>query len=71
MWRISVNRTCVGSGSCTGLAPGHFELSDADGRSHPVHPDVAPDEAVLDAVASCPMEAIEVIDLETGAPVEV
>ncbi|MER7004419.1 ferredoxin [Dactylosporangium sp. NPDC000555] len=70
MWRITVNHTCIGSGSCVGVAPGRFELDEAEGRSHPVTPDVEPDEAVLDAVASCPMEAISVVDLETGETVE-
>ena len=72
MWRITVDHTCIGSGSCAGIAPDRFELDDVEGRAHPVHPDVAPDdEAVLDAVASCPMEAISVVDLATGRPVEI
>ncbi|MET7395885.1 ferredoxin [Dactylosporangium sp. NPDC005572] len=72
MWRITVANTCIASGSCVGIAPDRFELDDAEGRAHPVTTDVDPDdEAVLDAVASCPMEAISVVDLETGEPVEV
>jgi ferredoxin len=70
MWRITINETCIGSGSCVGLAPQYFDLDDAEGRSHPIDPDAEPDEAVLDAVASCPMEAISVVDLETGKTVE-
>jgi ferredoxin len=54
-----------------GIAPSRFELDDAEGRSHPVDPEIEPDDTVLDAVASCPMEAISVIDVETGEPVEV
>ncbi|GAA2633145.1 hypothetical protein GCM10010399_76980 [Dactylosporangium fulvum] len=71
MWRITVDHTCIGTGSCVGIAPSRFELDDAAGCSHPVTPDVEPDEAILDAVASCPMEAISVVDLTTGEPVEV
>jgi ferredoxin len=72
MWRITVDHTCIGSGSCAGIAPDRFELDDVEGRAHPVNPDVAPDdEAVLDAMASCPMEAISVVDLATGKPVEI
>jgi ferredoxin len=72
MWRITVNDTCIGSGSCAGLAPDRFELDEVTGRARPVRQDVAPDdETVLDALASCPMEAISVVDLETGEPVEV
>jgi ferredoxin len=72
MWRITVDHTCIGSGSCVGIAPDRFELDEAEGRAHPATPDVAPDdEAVLDAVASCPMEAISVVDLDTGKTVEI
>jgi ferredoxin len=72
MWRITVDHTCIGSGSCAGIAPDRFELDDVEGKAHPVRRDVAPDdEAVLDAMASCPMEAISVQDLATGRPVEV
>jgi ferredoxin len=71
MWRITVNDRCISSGSCVGLAPERFEIDDFEGRSHPTPADIEPDEAVLDAMASCPMEAITIIDLETGAIVEV
>ncbi|GGM08981.1 ferredoxin [Dactylosporangium sucinum] len=71
MWRITVANTCIASGSCVGIAPERFELDDVAGRAHPLTTDVDPDEAVLDAVASCPMEAISVVDLATGEPVEV
>ncbi|WP_433615471.1 ferredoxin [Dactylosporangium sp. CA-139114] len=71
MWRITISDACIGSGSCVGVAPERFELDDAEGRSHPVRPQIEPgDEAVLDAVANCPMEAITVVDLETGRTVE-
>jgi len=70
MWRITISDTCIGSGSCVGVAPGHFELDDAEGRAHPLRAEAEPDEAVLDAVANCPMEAISVLDLETGQTVE-
>ncbi|MCW2642412.1 MAG: hypothetical protein JWP76_4718 [Dactylosporangium sp.] len=69
MWRVRVDGGCIGSGSCAGVAPGHFALG-ADNRSHPLAPEVAPHEAVLDAVASCPVEAITVVDAATGEVVE-
>jgi len=65
MWRVTVNDRCVGSGSCIGIAPRHFRLDDVD-QSYAVDTEVAPDDAVLDAAALCPMEAILVIDMETG-----
>ncbi|HTJ34046.1 MAG TPA: ferredoxin [Dactylosporangium sp.] len=71
MWRITVSDKCISSGSCVGLAPERFEIDDFEGRSHPTPADIDPDDAVLDAVASCPMEAITVVDLDTGEPIEV
>ena len=70
MWRISVDDTCIGSGSCTGVAPAYFRLN-AENRAEPVRAEVEPDEVVLDAVASCPMEAILARDTATGDVVEV
>ena len=69
MWRVRVGSTCIGSGSCVGIAPGQFALGD-DNRSHPLNAEIAPDEAVLDAAASCPVEAITIVDVETGEAVE-
>jgi ferredoxin len=69
MWRVRVNSDCIGSGSCEGIAPNRFVLGE-DNRSHPVSDEIEPDDAVLDAVASCPMEAISVVDTETGQIVE-
>jgi ferredoxin len=69
MWRVHVNSDCIGSGSCVGIAPARFELGD-DNRSHPLAEEIEPDDAVLDAVASCPMEAITVVDAATGETVE-
>ena len=69
MWRVTVNEDCIGTGSCAGIAPRHFELR-ADNRSHPVAELVEPEATVLDAALSCPMEAIAVVDVQTGDPVE-
>ena len=69
MWRVTVEQhTCIGSGSCQGVAPEPFALG-ADNRSHPLRPQAEPDEAILDAAASCPVEAIAIVDLHTGAQV--
>jgi ferredoxin len=69
VWRISVTDACIGSGSCLGTAPGRFAFGPGD-VSQPVHAEVEEDEAVLDAAASCPVEAILVHDLTTGGRVE-
>jgi ferredoxin len=68
-WRLTVNDECITSGSCLGVAPKRFALGD-DGRSHPINALIEADETVLDAAASCPMEAIRVYDAETGEQIE-
>jgi len=63
-WRILVDPgKCIGSGVCAGTAPGHFTLD--GGYSVPIADEVDPDEAVVNAAESCPMEAILV--RETGS----
>jgi ferredoxin len=69
MWRVSVNSSCIGSGVCVGVAPQYFALGEDD-RSHPVRNEIAPSELILDAAASCPMEAIRIHDPDTGVVVE-
>jgi ferredoxin len=68
-WRLTVNDDCINSGSCLGVAPKRFALGDDD-RSHPTSALIEADEAVLDAAASCPMEAIRVYDAETGEQID-
>ncbi|MEU4444486.1 ferredoxin [Actinosynnema sp. NPDC050801] len=56
-WTIEVDRgMCLGTGMCTATAPEHFRLD--GGTATPVKADVEPDDAVIDAAESCPMEAI-------------
>ncbi|MEV4535924.1 ferredoxin [Asanoa sp. NPDC049518] len=69
MWNVEVSSECIGSGVCAGTAPRHFALG-PDGRSRPLASLVEPDDAVLGAAASCPVEAITVTDADTGAPVD-
>jgi ferredoxin len=69
MWRLEVGDVCIGSGVCAGTAPRHFRLGD-DHRSYPVDSPVEPDEAILGAAESCPVEAILVTDADTGETVE-
>ena len=56
----------MGVGACDGRR--HF-VPGAGNRSTPIRSSVEPDDAVLDAALSCPMEAIVVVDAETGEPV--
>ena len=69
MWKLAVAQTCIGSGVCAGTAPEHFAIGE-DGKSHPLAATVAPDDIVLGAAASCPMEAILVTDAETGSAID-
>jgi ferredoxin len=64
-WKINVDiRRCVGSGVCTGAAPMYFTIGDGH-KSQPYVAVVDPDEKVLDAAFTCPMEAIMIT--ETGS----
>jgi ferredoxin len=65
-WRIEVDgRRCAGSGTCAASAPQFFELR--DGVSAPVTEHVTEHETVLAAAEICPLEAISVTELRTGA----
>ena len=68
-WVIVVDKsTYIGSGVCAGTAPGRFVL-DEQQRSGPVEAEIAPDETVRDAAACCPVEAISLVDADTGEQV--
>jgi ferredoxin len=70
-WTVTVDKsTCIGSAVCVGTAPGRFALDDSQ-RSYPVATEIAPDQAVRDAAASCPVEAISLLDADTGEPVNI
>ncbi|MCX5379742.1 ferredoxin [Streptomyces sp. NBC_00091] len=65
-WEVGVDsRRCIGSGVCASAAPAHFSIDTAR-RSRPTAARVAPDEGVLNAAFTCPVEAISVVELTTG-----
>jgi len=68
-WRVTVSDECIAAACCLGIAPMRFALGD-DGRSHPTSDVIEEEDAVLDAMISCPMEAISVFDAQTGEPIE-
>jgi len=69
-WRISVDKDlCIGSAMCVAIAPGRFALDERQ-RSGPVEAEIEPDELVRDAAASCPSEAISLVDAGTGQAVD-
>lgn len=64
-WRVLVDReACIGSAVCAGTSPARFRM--ADNTAVPVASEIEPDEDVLAAADSCPMEAIRVVDTRTG-----
>jgi ferredoxin len=54
---------------CVAVAPGRFVLDERQ-RSGPVEAESDPDEALVDAAASCPSQAIRLVDADTGQPVD-
>jgi ferredoxin len=66
-WEVTVDQgRCVGSGVCAAVAADHFAVRDR--RSQAVRPVIEPDDAVLDAAETCPMEAIMVREAGSGTP---
>ncbi|AXB43166.1 ferredoxin [Amycolatopsis albispora] len=60
-WQVEVSATdCIASGMCAALAPEHFVLEGE--HAEPVASEIEPDEIVLDAADSCPVQAILVRD---------
>jgi ferredoxin len=69
-WKVSVDKgACIGSALCVGVAPDRFVLDERQ-RSGPVEAEIDQDEVVRDAAASCPSEAISLVDAGTGKPVD-
>jgi ferredoxin len=64
-WRMRVTENCVGCGMCARVAPRYFHL--VDGYAQARHREADPDDAVIAAAELCPMNAIEVLDVDTGA----
>jgi ferredoxin len=60
-WQVQVDRgACIGTGMCASSAAAYFRLE--NGKAAAVRDLVEPDELVVDAAESCPMEAILVRD---------
>lgn len=68
-WRVTVDTgLCISSGMCLATAPGRFRF-DQSQHSSPVRTLTEPDDQVRDAAVSCPVEAIDLTDADTGQPV--
>jgi ferredoxin len=60
-WQVQVDReACIGTGMCASSASAYFRLE--GGKSTAAQDFIEPDELVVDAAESCPMEAILVRD---------
>ncbi|HEX6346637.1 ferredoxin [Umezawaea sp.] len=60
-WQVQVDReACIGTGMCASSAAAYFRLE--NGRATAAQDFVEPDDLVVDAAESCPMEAILVRD---------
>jgi ferredoxin len=69
-WKLSVDKdACIGSAVCVSVAPDRFVLDERQ-RSGPVETEIDADEVVRDAAATCPSEAIRLVDADTGRPVD-
>jgi ferredoxin len=63
---ITVNKTkCIASGDCVEMAPGVFQLDEAE-KSEVYNQTGAPDSVILAAARACPAKAIIVVDEESG-----
>jgi ferredoxin len=60
-WEIHLDTTvCIGSGLCLGIAPQHFAAG-PDHRAVLRAGLADPDDAITDAAACCPVEAITIV----------
>ena len=57
--------SCCGHGDCAAIAPGVFRVDEVA-----VVTGSGPDALVLEAARACPAMAIEVVDADTGEPVD-
>jgi ferredoxin len=63
---IEVDRElCFGFGDCVDSAPGVFELDD-ENKSVVIDPDAQDRDAIILASQDCPVDAIFVVDQESG-----
>jgi ferredoxin len=63
---IEVDRDlCFGFGDCVDSAPGVFELDD-ENKSVVVDPDAQDRDAIILAAQDCPVDAIFIVDQDSG-----
>jgi ferredoxin len=57
MYKVTVNKECIGCGACVAICEKVFELKDGKARAKVSKTD---DKCVKDAADSCPVNAIKV-----------
>jgi ferredoxin len=66
---IEIDRElCYGFGDCVSSAPGVFELDDEE-KAVVIDPNGAPRDDLVEAAANCPVNAITIMDAQTGETV--
>ena len=65
MKKIKVNESCIGCGACVSIAKDYFDFND-QGYSYAKKETIEDKdtELVMDAAGACPVEAIEVTDVD-------
>ncbi|MEU6352934.1 ferredoxin [Streptomyces sp. NPDC047072] len=65
-WTVAVDkRVCVRTGLCAAAAPEQFAL-DEEGQGHARSETLPASELLLEVAESCPIEAISVVETESG-----
>lgn len=68
-YKIIVNRKiCIGAAPCFAVAPKVFQI-DSENKAVVVDERGADDKTILEAASACPVNAITIIDTETGKQV--
>ena len=63
-WQVEVHPSkCVGAGSCVVMARQQFSFDDQR-QSKALHEVIDPDESVMNAALSCPVDAIRIVEIE-------
>ncbi|MER5183751.1 ferredoxin [Streptomyces sp. NPDC002896] len=65
-WKVTVDpRVCVRTGLCAASAPREFQL-DERGQGRATAEPLPASEEILEVAESCPIEAISIVDADTG-----
>lgn len=60
MKKIDVNENCIGCGACIAIDPEHFDFEGS--LSKPINNENLDSKALNDAIDSCPVGAISIVD---------